>query len=254
MSTPRKRWFRVADSVRRDTLGNDELAFMVRLMAEMNTRWARDGLSTEECSTIVLSPGDFIALTGSASLVRARRIAQRLSVDVSLTVDALGANTRINWPKYAEFQHPAPPSEGKHGATADPGNAASASASASAPSTPKKEKESVASLPSPASPISEGKGNKPENFSPDQMAAIRVWASGKGFPNSTLNEAMERFREWEPLKNSRRTQKQWISSFQHICREAVEDGKIGKPKGEDLKPKGPAYVEFRGYDEQGNRR
>ena len=115
------------------------------------------------------------------------------------------------------------------------------------------EREQVASLP-PLSLISEGKGNKPESFGPEQMADIHAWAGKKKFKNATLNEALEIFRDWEPLKSQRRTQKQWVSAFKKICRDSVSEGKIGRAEGNDLKPKGPAYVEFRGYDEQGNRR
>lgn len=104
MATQRKRWFRVADSLGQEPIPNDELATLLRLMAELNTRWARDGLGPEEACTILLRPGDLASLTGCSSLARARRIAHSLETYVSLKVEELGANTRLTWPKWSEFQ------------------------------------------------------------------------------------------------------------------------------------------------------
>jgi len=104
MATNRKAWFKVADSIGRDDLSNDELATLIRLMGALNTQWARDGLTAEESTSIVLRPVDLMALTGSRSLVRARRTIVHMRANVSLTVEEQGANTRIKWPKWASFQ------------------------------------------------------------------------------------------------------------------------------------------------------
>lgn len=104
MATPRKHWFRVADSVGVEPWSNDVLATCIRLQAALNTRWARDGRAAADASSIVCRPGELMALTGSASLVRARRIARALAAHVSLTVLEDGQNTRLEWPKWADFQ------------------------------------------------------------------------------------------------------------------------------------------------------
>lgn len=104
MATPRKHWFRVADSLTQEPLTNDELASLIRLMGELNQRWARDGLSPQEACAIVLRPGDLMSCTGSGSLARARRIVHALATRVSLIIDEQGKNTRITWPKWSEFQ------------------------------------------------------------------------------------------------------------------------------------------------------
>lgn len=104
MATPRKHWFRVADSVALEPWTNDELALAIRLMAHLNTRWAREGRSPEDAGSSTLSPGILCSLAGCASLVRARRILRALAEHVSLTVEERGVYTLVAWRKYAEFQ------------------------------------------------------------------------------------------------------------------------------------------------------
>lgn len=104
MATARRHWFRVADSVAREAWSNDVAATFLRLCGMLNTRWARDGLDAVEACSIVLRPADLMACTGSQSLARARRIVNELAAHISLTVDEQGANTRLEWPKWSEFQ------------------------------------------------------------------------------------------------------------------------------------------------------
>lgn len=120
MATPRKHWFKVADSIARDDLSNDELATMVRLLAMLNTQWARDGLDGEEAARIALRPVDLMACTGSESLVRARRIVGALKVKVGWTVDTIGKQTVISWPKSLEFQDWDSRKPGKSGGKSSP--------------------------------------------------------------------------------------------------------------------------------------
>ena len=120
MATPRKKWFKVADSIARDDLSNDELATMIRLLAMLNTQWARDGLDGEEATRIALRPVDLMACTGSESLARARRIAGALAVKVGCTVDAVGKQTVISWPKCLEFQDWDSRKPGKPGGKSSP--------------------------------------------------------------------------------------------------------------------------------------
>ena len=104
MATPRKHYFRVADSVLRESWTNDDLATLVRLMAYLNQRWARDGLTSSQACRATLSAQDLMAVTGSQRLLTAR---SRLSIavaSVSVRTSIRGAYTDIHWPKYAEFQ------------------------------------------------------------------------------------------------------------------------------------------------------
>lgn len=104
MATPRKGWFKVADSVGAETWSNDEAATFLRLCAHLNTRWARDGLTAAEACRTTLRWTALCSLTGSGSLARARSIIDRLAIDVSLTVIRQGTDTVLVWPKFAIFQ------------------------------------------------------------------------------------------------------------------------------------------------------
>lgn len=115
MATARKAWFRVADALTKEDLSNDELATLIRLMGELNTRWARDGLTAEESGCITLRAGDLLSCTGSASLARARRIVHALAARVSLIVSTHGTNTTIEWRKWPEFQGLTAREQGKPG-------------------------------------------------------------------------------------------------------------------------------------------
>ncbi len=166
MSTPRKRWFRVADSIGRESWDNDTLALCIRLMAHLNTRWARDGLDGEEAAMVTLRPGDLMEIAGCRRLDRARArlatlageiLAERAARDplnirrtsaersrehpldvagnlTSMSVTYLGDITEIRWRKFAEFQEWLSGGRVKAG----PPHAPSASASASAPAYKKK--------------------------------------------------------------------------------------------------------------------
>ncbi len=108
MATPRKHWFRVADSVAHEPWSNDVLATAIRILAHLNMRRARDGRSWVDATSVLCGPALLMTLTGSASLARARRIIDRLAMHVSLTVDRRGMDTLIYWPKFAEYQEPEP--------------------------------------------------------------------------------------------------------------------------------------------------
>ncbi|MCL4684962.1 hypothetical protein KJ059_09460 [Myxococcota bacterium] len=105
----------MGDSIAREPWGNDLVATAVRLLANMNTRWARDGLSPDQGCVIELSAGQLMDLTGSGSLVRARRILRALAAHVTLTIEERGTFTRVAWRKVADFQ------QWPSGTRADPG-------------------------------------------------------------------------------------------------------------------------------------
>jgi hypothetical protein len=104
LATKRKRWFKAADSLSTEPWTNDELAFAVRLMGMLNTRWAREGKEGEEVARVTLRPTDLASLAGCASPVRASRIANAWAVHTSGTIRQRGANYAVEWRKYAVFQ------------------------------------------------------------------------------------------------------------------------------------------------------
>lgn len=104
MATPRKRWFKVADSIAVEPWSNDATAAFVRLAAHLNTRWARDGIDGPEAGRAVLRPGILLSLTGCGSVARGRRVLRELATHITLTVDEQGVNTVLEWRKFPVFQ------------------------------------------------------------------------------------------------------------------------------------------------------
>jgi len=104
MATPRKRWFRVADSILHEAWPIEIKGVAVCLMAYLNTRWQRDGLSGDEASEVLLSPAAAMLVTGCQRLPRARSMLDKLAVYTSSTVDRRGVDTLFRWPKFAKFQ------------------------------------------------------------------------------------------------------------------------------------------------------
>ena len=84
------------------------MATFVRLLAYLNTRWAREGRTLQDAPKAVLSQAATEMVTGCKSLARARRVLQELAVRVSLTVHEQGSDTEIHWPKFAKFQYDRP--------------------------------------------------------------------------------------------------------------------------------------------------
>lgn len=104
MATPRKNWFKVADSVAFEDWPNDVAATFLRLGAYLNTRWARDGRLAVDRGRTTVSSKILQQLTGSGSLARARRVLHELATHITLAIDEQGTSTVIEWRKYAEFQ------------------------------------------------------------------------------------------------------------------------------------------------------
>ncbi len=90
MATPRKHWFRVADSIADEDFRNDELAFLIRLMAALNTQWARNGLSAEDACRITLSESALMSLADVRRPDAAMGILARLQQKLSISVDLVG--------------------------------------------------------------------------------------------------------------------------------------------------------------------
>ncbi len=126
MATPRKHYFRVADSILRETWDDATLATLVRLMAFLNQRWARDGLTAEQACTVRLRMVDLLPLVNRSRPAAALTVLRSCSDAVAMTVTVESGACTISWPKFAEFQGYAAPKPA-------PKHAPSASASASAP-------------------------------------------------------------------------------------------------------------------------
>lgn len=109
MATPRKRWFKVLDEIGSGTTAsNHALAFYLRLGAHMSTRWAADGLSTEQSASCVLSKGQLLHLAGCERADRAVRVAREFAGCFEATFEERGDYYWIEWRKFASLQWPDP--------------------------------------------------------------------------------------------------------------------------------------------------
>jgi hypothetical protein len=108
VATERKRWFRVADKLGALALSNDELATWIRLLGHLNTRWARDGLTSMQARVAVVKPGTLVEWTGCGSVARALRILRALAAhderEPWLILGRSGTYWRVEVPKFADFQ------------------------------------------------------------------------------------------------------------------------------------------------------
>ncbi len=111
MSTPRKRWFKVADSVLREDWDDWTLATVTRLMAWLNQRRARDGVDDQYAGEALIGEHDAMVITRiKRPHVALQRLA-RLPLDAGLTSASAsleqvhsGSAVRLNWSKFANFQ------------------------------------------------------------------------------------------------------------------------------------------------------
>lgn len=192
MATPRKRYFRVADSVLREGWDDATLARLVRLMAYLNQRWARDGLTASGAGDVWIPPADCVAIAGTASWRSSRdalvALPERSGVAIRASVErrrsVLGIH--LSWPRFVEFQ-----GFTEHGAPevgAEPGDESAPSASASRDPRPR---PASASRDSGRAPPEDGPDppraaerrrpttEAPERLDDDQLAKLRAWARTK---------------------------------------------------------------------------
>jgi hypothetical protein len=127
MATPRKKYFTFFDEHAAAPASNDALAFVVRLLGHLNTRWARNGLDGEAAAVCVISRPKLAELAGCERHARAARVARESAACFGFTVLEEGVYYRIEAHKFASHQWPRSDS----GAIAGPEDAPSASASAS---------------------------------------------------------------------------------------------------------------------------
>lgn len=142
MATPRKHWFRVADSVLYDGWDDNQLATMVRLGAYLNTRWAREGRTPDEACRARLDPTDLAKISGKRRRDVALKSLERLANVTGMFVELDGDFVEINWPKWSKFQDlkapkaPSDPPENAPSADAPATSPAPAEENASAPEAP----------------------------------------------------------------------------------------------------------------------
>lgn len=108
MATPRKHWFRVADSILFEGWSDAEIATMVRLSAYLNTRWARDGKDAESAGFVSLDLASARLVCGRTHRADCERALRALGARLTLSVEAIGYRFEIKWPKWPEFQGLAP--------------------------------------------------------------------------------------------------------------------------------------------------
>lgn len=141
MATGRRHYFFVADQVGHEDWSNDQLAFLVRLMAHLHERWARDGLTPGQAGMTRLNFTNLLRITGQqhvgdavdSLLALAQQVTIRVEINGRLIPipsaepmqveselrairgrvlgDTLPIRKRnwcesvsIQWPKYPEFQ------------------------------------------------------------------------------------------------------------------------------------------------------
>jgi hypothetical protein len=236
VATPRKHWFKVADSIGDEDWDNDVLATLIRLQARLNTKWARNGLVGEEAGRITLTAGDAMAVTRRSSFARALALLRRCTHAVSMLLHESRAAVKIEWPKWPEFQglpsRELPESRPLRDSDSDAPARLKTQREESAPPAPE----------SPAAPRPSARRvlvEKPEAFPDESKERLRVWAARKGISRDLMNAGLEIFRDWTPLKPPyRRTVEQWEGAFKKIVREGVASGMIGKP---ELKSGAPRY-------------
>ena len=111
MASDRRSYVRVADSVLREPWGDRTLATLVRLMAFLNTRWARDRLTAEEAGDAFLRPQEMILVAGVTHVTRARKLLLALpeksrigTLEVTPEIQGRVRGVRVRWSKFPEYQ------------------------------------------------------------------------------------------------------------------------------------------------------
>ena len=103
MATPRKHWFRVADWVLHE-YPPEERGILVGFLAYANIRRARNSLTPEEASEVVIDASGMVAITGRKRLDKGRLILSKLLHNLSLTISYEADMTIVKWPKLSDFQ------------------------------------------------------------------------------------------------------------------------------------------------------
>lgn len=125
MATPRKRYFKVADSILREPMPRDAKLTLLMLMAWLNQRWARDGIPDEDAGNALLTRGALVEVSGRSQFKSGANALRTLTKFVSMSVEVQGEFVSVSWPKFAEFQYSQSRSEGDGGPGTSPRRAPS---------------------------------------------------------------------------------------------------------------------------------
>lgn len=132
MSTPRKRWFKVADAWIRSEWDDATMATVARLMAWLNQRYARDAIPPSESGNAKLFKEDAMAISRVRSstrrcfetLILRLKTADLETLTWHLVEHGQHTYLEISWPKFPEFQEYGSRSPGKSRGSDRPGEGA----------------------------------------------------------------------------------------------------------------------------------
>lgn len=221
MATPRKHWFKVADSIGDEDWDNDVLATLIRLQARLNTKWARNGLTGEEAGQITLTAGDAMAVTRRSSFARASLLLRRCTRAASIVLHEQSASVKISWPKWPEFQgivsrespesrplRKTPPQDARR-------------------KTQEEEKRAPSAPPAPRSCVC------PDRLSDHAMGLMLDWSSPRGLTIDQVEYAWERVRDWSRSKQLKRTD--WAATLRNaIAKGWALEGYGAPPPGSPI--------------------
>lgn len=218
----------MADKIIRERWSNDHLALAIRLLGYLNARWARDGLTPSESCQALIGPAMLAELAGCQSLVRARSILSGLAARSSLTFDAFGADTRVVWAKYAEYQ----------GLTARelPESRPGISPSASAPASRPRKTHTQEEKKEPTRAVAR-RSRAPDTLEPDQQEALKAWCSAKHPDHlATLPALIEACLDHHRAKGTTHadwvaTCRTWVRRQQDFAPSRVSGVRVGRDDG-----------------------
>jgi hypothetical protein len=187
VATPRKHWFRVADSVLRDELTRDQRSTFVGLLAWFNQRRARDGHRGRRAQEGSIPPGDLLTITLTDSLELAREFLRDLQKLFELRIEERGVFTFVEWPNLAKFQEWGRPQRARLPGTPSPESRPpitrrhAPSGSGSGSVSEKKEEESASAWPRVLNVISKFPGERDEKLAwwRAKQHEIEAWAETK---------------------------------------------------------------------------
>lgn len=215
MATPRKHWFKVADSILWEGWTDAELATMVRLSAYLNTRWARDGMNPQEAGRAFLPLEACRLIARRTHRADCERALRALGARLTLSIVVVEGGIEIEWPKWPTFQG----IQTRESPESRPRVSPSDSDSKTDSKTVSKTEEKKPEPPAPRSaPVSRPKGKRPcpDELEPEAIDRITAWASLNGIAADRLGPAWECFRDW--ARSGDKRQADWEAGFRNALR------------------------------------
>ena len=242
---PRRRyWFKVADSILRESWDDHQLATLIRLMAWLAQRWARDGVPTDQAGSAVIAPHDHMAITHRSHPGYSRTYLETLAdlVDIAFTPRPdLGSNVvEIYWPKFASFQ----------GWTGDRGASVAISQARKDKDKDKDNEKDKKSAPRRA-PACRSCGAKdhpagrhpmPRGLGTESTEALLRWAGENGWSKKQASYATARVRDWADAEG--REKACWIATIRNAMRKGWALDGHGAPTDRRPGPRRASEVVF----------